>query len=127
MEKLGTIIFENEKEKHIRKNDGAILIVEKRQEGLVKTGSGYFKIFKKRWFDDWKTLNAGQRSIMVSMWLYGAGTGQCWVSMRELAVHLGMDKETIFRNVRKLEKMKFLMTKKCKGRGRHYNHYYLLK
>ncbi len=88
---------------------------------------GYFKIFKKRWFDEWKGLNMIQRSIMVSLWLYGAGTGQSWVAIRTLADMLNVDKDTIRLNIKKLEKMKYFKIKKHKGRGRYFNVYILLK
>ena len=93
----------------------------------IKKEIGYFTIFKRRWFDDWEGLNAIQRSIMVSLWLYGAGTGQAWASMRLLAVGLGTAVSTIDENIKKLEKLGFFKIGKGKGRGRYFNIYKLLK
>jgi len=100
-------------------------VLEKGKE--IKKGIGYFKIFKKRWFDDWEGLTAIQRSIMVSLWLYGAGTGHSWVSMRALADLLGCSSKTISENIKKLEKLGFFKIGKGKGRGRYFNIYKLLK
>ena len=123
----GTILEDSDFKKVIQKPDGSVLIIFKKKEGLVKKGSGYFKIFKKRWFDEWEGLTGIQRSIMVSMWLYGAGTGQCWASIRLLAGQLGCSTRTIRENIKKLEKSGFLKTEKRKGRGRYFNVYTLLK
>ncbi len=88
---------------------------------------GYFKIFKKRWFSEWKDLNMTQRAIMISLWLYGAGTGKSWVSIRSLADMLSLSDKTISLNIKKLEKKKYFKITKCKGRGRYFNVYILLK
>jgi DNA-binding MarR family transcriptional regulator len=64
---------------------------------------------------------------MVSLWLYGAGTGQAWASVRLLANDLKLDKDTIFRNIKKLEKAGYFTIGKGTGRGRYFNIYKLLK
>lgn len=120
------IIKENKYQKVIQNPDGSVKIIQK-QKDKVKSGVGYFKIFKKRWFDEWETLTPTQRSIMVSLWLYGAGTGQSWASMRLLAGQLRCSTKSIFNNIKKLEKLGFLKIKKGKGRGRYFNIYILLK
>ena len=126
----GTVsIFEKQKgeiKKVVQNENGTVSIFEK-QKGEIKKQGGYFKLSKKHWFDDWAVLTWAQRSIMVSLWLYGGGTGQAWVSMRALAGQLNVHKETILRNIKKLEKLKFLKIKKGRGRGRHFNIYILLK
>jgi len=120
------IIRDDDNQKVIQNPNGSIRIFQK-EKGKTKTGTGYFKIFKKRWFDEWEILNPIQRSIMVSLWLYGAGTGQSWASMRLLAGQLKCSTQTILLNIKKLEKLGFLKTKKGKGRGRYFNIYKLLK
>ena len=103
-------------------NDRYVLVKD-----VVKKKTGYFVIYKKRWFDEWKILNPTQRSIMVSLWLYGAGTGVSWNAMRSLSGQLGVCTDTIFLNIRKLEKLGFVKITKEKGRGRYFNVYQLLK
>lgn len=120
------IIKDDDYQKIIQNPDGSVRVIQKQKEQLKK-GSGYFKIFKKRWFDEWEMLNPIQRSVMVSLWLYGAGTGQSWASLRLLAGQLKCSTTTILENIRKLEKLGFLKTKKGKGRGRYFNIYTLLK
>jgi len=121
------IIRDDEYQKVIQNPDGSVRVIQKQKEIIKKGSPGYFKIFKKRWFDEWEGLTPAQRSIMVSLWLYGAGTGQSWASMRKLAGQLKLNTDTILENIKKLEKLKFLKTKKGKGRGRYFNIYILLK
>lgn len=119
------LINETESYKDFLTSAGNIERVEKQKSKTSK--GGYFKMTKKRWFDDWQGLNWTQRSIMTSLWLYGAGTAISWVAMRTIADLLGCDKDTILTNIRKLEKLGYLKTEKRKGRGRYYNVYKLLK
>jgi DNA-binding MarR family transcriptional regulator len=82
---------------------------------------------KRRWIESWKELTPTQRSIMVSLWLYGGAAAVCWASMRRLAGELGLDKNTISENIKILKQKSFLKIEGQKGQKGKYYRYTLLK
>jgi DNA-binding MarR family transcriptional regulator len=98
----------------------------KEQENKAhETKSWWFRISKKRWFNEWKGLNTTQRSIMLSLHLYGGNKSICYPSMRTLSKDLKVNLKTIERNIKILQKMKFIkIEKKINQRGK-YNEYTL--
>jgi len=104
---------------------GVVKLPKKEKEKKDKTW--WFRISKKKWFNEWKELTPTQRSILLSLWLYGANKGHCHPSLRQLSADLNISYDTIWRNIKILEKKKYFKIKKQKGRGRYFNKYFLLK
>jgi len=93
---------------------------------LIKK-SWRFQLSLKRWFNEWDELNPTQRSIMVCLELYARNRRFCYPPERELAKRLHVHLETIFLNIKKLEKMGYIkIDKEVSWRGKH-NVYTILK
>jgi hypothetical protein len=86
-----------------------------------------WKISRNRWFLGWKELNPYERSIMISLWVRSGTKRYSWSSLRRLALELGVDKKTVQRAVRSLEKKGFVRIERKAGTRGRYNCYYLLK
>jgi len=120
---MAKILQENEYQKIIENTDGSVRIIQKKE----KLKSWWFRISKTRWFNDWKELTPTQRSILMSLWLYGGSKSFCWVSMRRLSVDLNCSTQTILRNIKILKKKKYITSEKLTNQKGKYNKYFLLK
>jgi hypothetical protein len=120
------IIEENEYHKVVELPDHSVKIIKKKEKESGKK-SWWFRITRKRWFNDWEELTTTQRSIMLSLCLYAGSRDFCYPSIRELSVKLSLSTQTTGLNTKKLEKSGFIRIEKQKGRGRYFNKYYLLK
>ena len=98
-----------------------------RQQGQSLKKSWWFRITKKRWFEDWKELSPTQKSIILSLWLYAGKTDICFPSERKLAKDLKVNLKTIWKHIKILNSKGFIEIKKQIGQRGKYNNYKLLK
>jgi DNA-binding MarR family transcriptional regulator len=85
------------------------------------------KISKRRFFNDLYDLEPHEKVIYIRLGLYQDREGHCWPSMRVLADDLNLNKNTIQKYIRKLEKKGFIKIDKKRGkRGKRFD-YWLLK
>jgi DNA-binding MarR family transcriptional regulator len=104
------------------------MIKEKSDElADLPDASWFFRLTRKRFLEDWKDLNPTQRTILLDLWLYAGKKKDCFPSERKIAADLGITLKTIWENIKKLEKKKFIRIEiKISQRGK-YHHYFLLK
>lgn len=84
----------------------------------------WFRITRRRWFNEWVGLNPTQRVVLLSLWLYAGKKEICYPSQYKLEKDLDLSRLTILRNIKILEKKGYIKIDKKVGR---FNTYILLK
>jgi len=101
--------------------------IKEQKKGRTKEKkSWWFRISKRKWFDEWKELTPTQKALLLSLWLYAGNRGQCYPSLRQLSDDLGITYQTTWRNIKILKKKGYFQIEKTKGRGRYFNKYILI-
>lgn len=72
-------------------------------------------------------LSSTEKLVYINLKLYTDREGHCWPSERLLAKDLGMDKNTISRNIRKLSERGFIRIEIEKGKGGKRYSYFIRK
>jgi Transcriptional regulators len=88
--------------------------------------SWWFRITRKRWFNDWYELNATQKVIMLTLWLYAGKKDYCYPSQQLLAKELNISPNTIKRNIKILNHKGFIKIEKLVNQRGKYNRYTLV-
>ena len=87
----------------------------------VKDSTYWFKLTKKRWFNDWHELNAQERAILCSLWLFSGSKRSCYPSITKLASVVKINRNNTIRHLRFLESKGFIVVKKTAGKPNCYS------
>ena len=86
----------------------------------VKDPTYWFKLTKKRLFNDWHTLNDPQVRVLLSLWLFKGSKASCYPSLSKLCLELKKDRKNVIRILAQLQDLGYIRIEKTAGKPNRY-------